>query len=194
MASIGRKTIKTLHPPEGFRYSGNFITPEEEAHLIEHFQTLPFKEFEFHGYFGKRRTTSFGWHYNFGSAALERANPIPDFLLPFRSRAAEWADLKTDDLQHILVTEYTPGSPIGWHRDRDVFEDVIGVSLGSVCVFRFRRKTPSAWERHSLILNPRSVYLLRGPSRFEWEHSIPEVQSLRYSITFRSFRDSAEPL
>lgn len=183
-----RKTIKLLHPPDGFRYAGDIIDRDEETALIAHIQQLPLKEFEFHGYFGKRRTTSFGWHYDFGAASLNKVEQIPDFLVPLRQKAADLAQLNPDDLQHALVTEYSPGTPIGWHRDRDVFEDVVGVSLVSPCIFRFRRRTPIAWERHSLILNPRSAYLLRGPARNEWEHSIPEVTTLRYSITFRSLR------
>jgi alkylated DNA repair dioxygenase AlkB len=183
-----RKTVKLAHPPAGFRYAGDLITSGEEAALVEQIQLLPLKEFEFHGYVGKRRTISFGWHYDFGEASLNKAQAIPEFLIPVRSRAAGFAELSPDKLEHVLITEYSPGTPIGWHRDRSVFKDVIGISLASLCIFRFRRATETAFERHSLILNPRSVYLLRGPARDEWEHSIPDVDSLRYSITFRSLR------
>ena len=185
---MSRKTIKLQHAPERFRYAGDLITRDEEAELVARIQELPLTEFEFHGYFGKRRTTSFGWHYDFGGASLNQVEAIPEFLLGVRQRAAEFAELTPDDLPHVLVTEYSPGTPIGWHRDRDVFEDVIGVSLLSPCVFRLRRRGRDHWERHSLILNPRSVYLLRGAVRSEWEHSIPQVKSLRYSITFRSLK------
>jgi alkylated DNA repair dioxygenase AlkB len=181
-----RKTIKTLHPPEGFRYKGDLITPSQETELVERIQGLPLTEYEFHGYLGKRRTISFGLQY--ARSSDDDAEPIPEFLLPLREMAADFAELTPSDLQYVLVTEYTPGSPIGWHRDRPMFEDVVGVSLLSLCVFRFRRSVKEGWQRHSVILNPRSVYLLRGPSRSEWQHSIPEVKSLRYSITFRSLR------
>ena len=87
-----------------------------------------------------------------------------------------------------MVTEYEPGAPIGWHRDRPQFEDVIGISLASPCTFRFRRKKGAGWERASFIAEPRSAYLLRGPARTEWQHSIPPVEALRYSITFRTLR------
>ena len=148
-------------------------------------QKLPLKEYEFQGYLGQRRTISFGTQYG----GEEIAKPMPEFLIPLREKAAAFAELVPEDLQYALVTEYTPGSPIGWHRDRPMFEDVVGISLLSLCVFRFRRSVKDGWERHSVILNPRSVYLLRGPSRNEWQHSIPEVKSLRYSITFRSLRE-----
>jgi alkylated DNA repair dioxygenase AlkB len=88
----------------------------------------------------------------------------------------------------VLVTEYVPGAAIGWHRDKAVFGDVVGVSLVSACVFRIRRTSGTAWERNSFRLEPRSAYLLRGPARTEWEHSIPAVDSLRYSVTFRTLR------
>ena len=184
-----RKTIKLAFPPEGFRYQKDIITPDEENELVKHIEALPLKEYEFQGYLAKRRTVSFGWHYKFGEESLAITQPIPDFLQPVRQRAAQVAGLRADDLPHILVTEYSPGTPIGWHRDRPVFEDVIGISLVSRSLFRLRRRTKDAWERYTHILDPRSVYLMRGAVRNEWEHSIPEVDALRYSITFRSLRN-----
>lgn len=183
-----RTTIRVTSPPAGFRYEKNIVTTEEETELVRQIEALALTEYEFHGYLAKRRTISFGWHYSFGKEALLKTEPVPDFLQPLRRRAADFAGLSPDDLPHILVTEYSPGTPIGWHRDREVFEDVIGVSLVSRCLFRLRRRTPKGWERYTHILDPRSCYLLRGPVRTEWEHSIPEVDELRYSITFRSLR------
>ena len=87
------------------------------------------------------------------------------------------------------MTEYRPGASIGWHKDKAVFGEVIGVSLLAPCLFRLRRKTGTTWQRASLTVEPRSAYLLKGPSRTDWEHSIPGVESLRYSITFRNFKD-----
>ncbi len=172
--------------PEGFRYEAGVVSIHEERELVDCLAALPLKEFEFHGYVGKRRVMSFGWHYDFGDATLRRTDDMPAFLLPLRERAAAFADLAPDDLPHALITEYRPGAAIGWHRDRPAFGDVIGISLLSPCVFRFRRKSGTKWERYSLIVEPRSAYLLRGLSRKEWEHSIPGVEGLRYSVTFRS--------
>lgn len=174
--------------PEGFVYHPELISRAEEVELIAHFGGLPFREFEFHGYYGKRRTVSFGLHYDFGDMKVHEREPIPDFLLPLRDRAAGFAGVSADTLQHGLVTEYAPGAPIGWHRDRPVFGDVIGVSFVSACRFRFRRKGGSGWERAAVTLEPRSAYLLRGPVRTEWEHSIPPAEELRYSATFRTVR------
>lgn len=182
------RPYRDLSPPEGFRYEEELIPPDEELALARQIETLPLKEFQFHGYTGKRRTVSFGWHYEFAGEKLNKVGPIPDFLLPLRSAAASFAGLRPEDLPHVLVTEYTSGTPIGWHRDKAVFDQVIGISLVSPCTFRFRRKTTDTWERRSLTLEPRSAYILRGPARTEWEHSIPAVDQLRYSITFRSLR------
>jgi alkylated DNA repair dioxygenase AlkB len=174
--------------PDGFVYRPNFLTGAEERQLLERTQALEFRAFEFHGFLGRRRVLFFGWRYEFGAGGLKKADPIPEFLLPVREQAAAFAGLSPAALQHVLLTEYQPGAPIGWHRDKAVFGDVIGVSLLSPCVFRFRRKHGKDWQRASLIAEPRSAYMLRGPARTEWEHSIPAVESLRYSITFRSLR------
>lgn len=187
---MGRKS-RTTQPPEGFRYQADVLPPDEEQELVEHIRQLPLKEFEFHGYVGKRRVLSFGWHYDFGQEQLNPAREMPTFLLPVRARAAAFAGLSAEDLPHALVTEYGPGAAIGWHRDKGVFRDVIGISLLSPCNFRLRRKTGSTWERYSLTVEPRSAYLLRGVARAQWEHSIPGVDSLRYSITFRSLRSAS---
>jgi alkylated DNA repair dioxygenase AlkB len=176
--------------PEGFKYQLDLVSVAEEQALLEHVQALPVKEFEFQGFVGKRRTISFGWHYDFNERTLRNAEPIPAFLLPLRETAAGFAGLSADQLQQALVIEYGAGASIGWHRDKAVFGDVVGISLVSRCRFRFRRKVGTSWERASLTAEPRSAYLLRGPSRTEWEHSIPAVDALRYSITFRSLRQT----
>ena len=174
--------------PPGFRYMPGLIRPADEQHLIAAFQDFAFENFKFHGFIGQRRTVYFGWRYDFDRARLSLAEPIPPSLLPLRELAAAFAGLAPEDLPHVLVTEYMQGAPIGWHRDRPSFGDVVGVSLASACTFRFRRRSAAGWERASLTLAPRSVYLLRGPSRTEWEHSIPAVNALRYSVTFRTLR------
>jgi alkylated DNA repair dioxygenase AlkB len=178
--------------PAGFRYQPELISPAEERDLIAHFADLPFKEFQFHGFTGKRRVVSFGWRYDFNGGGLQQTAEIPPFLTPLRARAAAFAGLDPAALQHVLLTEYRPGAAIGWHKDRSVFGDVVGISLLSPCNFRLRRKVANRWERASITAEPRSAYLLRGPSRTEWEHSIPAVDTLRYSVTFRSMAEDAE--
>jgi alkylated DNA repair dioxygenase AlkB len=182
-----------LSLPEGFEYRPVLVTPDEEVELIERFQALDLKPFEFHGYFGNRRVVSFGWRYDFASSQMRPAAEIPDFLRPLRDRAAAFAEISPAAFEHALVTEYAPGAGIGWHRDRPVFDDIIGISLGAPCRFRFRRKQDAGWERAAVELAPRSAYLLRGPVRREWEHSIPPLDRLRYSVTFRSKAPAKSP-
>jgi alkylated DNA repair dioxygenase AlkB len=189
--------MKTVQPylfepepsmPEGFRHARELITPDQEHDLVAQFAELPFAAFEFREYVGKRRIVSYGSKYDFSRERLVSAEAVPDFLLPLRARAAAFAELDPSSMQQVLITEYAAGAAIGWHRDKAVFEKVVGVSFLSPCTLRLRRETSSGRERASRTLEPRSAYLLAGTSRTEWEHSIPPVNSLRYSVTFRTMR------
>jgi alkylated DNA repair dioxygenase AlkB len=174
--------------PQGLHYSPDLLTEAEERTLLSAITLLPFKEFEFRGFHGKRRVVSFGWRYDFNGGGLQRSADIPGFLLPVRERVAAYAGVAASDLGQASVIEYPPGAGIGWHRDRPVFGDVIGLSLLSQAQFRLRRKVEGGWERTTISAQPRSIYRLAGASRTEWEHSIPAVAHLRYSITFRQFK------
>ena len=177
--------------PEGFAYQPDFLLAEEEAQLAGWLGTLPFQAFQFRGYEGKRRVVSFGWQYDFTRSHLLKADDMPAELLPVRARAAAFADLAPEDLQQCLLNEYLPGAPIGWHRDRPIFEKVLGISLLAPCSFRLRRRTGASFERAAIELAPRSIYRITGEARSVWEHSIPPVKAHRYSITFRNFRADA---
>jgi alkylated DNA repair dioxygenase AlkB len=172
--------------PAGLACVPGFIGAEEEGALAAHIAALPFKPFEFHGFKGNRRTVSFGMHYAFDGSGLREAEPIPDWLQPLRARAALLAELDAVAFVHALVIEYAPGAGIGWHRDRPVFGDVVGISLLAPAPLRFRRKRGAGWERFTHTAEPRSAYLLSGEARHEWEHSIPPLDTLRYSVTLRT--------
>jgi alkylated DNA repair dioxygenase AlkB len=165
------------------------ISPVDEDALVARVRGLPFREFEFHGYTGRCRVVSFGRHYDFSGRRLRKADDIPDYLLALRAAAAEFAGMEPGEFQHVLVTEYGPGAGIGWHRDKAIFGEVVGVSLLAPCVLRLRMSVgEKKWERVRVAVEQRSAYLLSGPARYEWEHSIPAVDALRYSITFRNLR------
>jgi alkylated DNA repair dioxygenase AlkB len=175
--------------PSGLVYVPAFIDAEEEGALAARIADLPFKPFEFHGFTGNRRTVSFGLHYAFDGGGLREAEPIPGWLLPLRARAAALAGREAEAFVHTLVIEYAPGAGIGWHRDRPVFGDVVGISLLAPAPLRFRRRQETKWQRFTLTAEPRSAYLLRGEARHEWEHSIPELETLRYSVTMRTLKE-----
>jgi alkylated DNA repair dioxygenase AlkB len=195
---IGDEHAPDRKCPEGFRYQPALISRADEDALVGRVCELPFREFEFHGYLGKRRVVSFGWQYDFAGRSLKEAKEIPEFLLTLRAQAASFANMEPGALQQVLVTEYRPGAGVGWHRDKAVFGQVIGVSLLAPCVLRFRKKVenprdaekPSRqWQRVNAALQPRSAYLLSGPARMDWHHSIRPMEALRYSITFRNVRE-----
>jgi len=174
--------------PEGFVYRRDFLTVEEEGAIAAKLAELPFEPFQFRGYEARRRVHSFGYRYDFNAQRLEEADPIPEWLAEVRVRAEAFAGVAPGALQQLLINEYLPGAPIGWHRDRPQFEKVVGISVGAPCVFRLRRRAGAGFERASLTVEPRSAYLISGVAREQWEHSIPPVEAHRYSITFRSFR------
>ena len=174
--------------PEGLAYRPDFLSAAEEEALAGQIAALPFRPFEFQGFLGRRETVSFGWSYRFDGSGLAKAEPIPAWLLPVRARAAAFAGLAPDALEQALLIRYGEGAGLGWHRDRPVFDAVVGLSLLAPAPLRFRRKAGTKWERFTLSVAPRSIYALGGPARNEWEHSIPPVAALRYAVTFRSMK------
>jgi alkylated DNA repair dioxygenase AlkB len=175
--------------PEGIRYHPDFITTDEESRLIEAIKGLEFSEVRMHGIAAKRRVAHFGLIYGYETWRVEPGPPVPEFLIPLQVRVAALLKTEPAALAEILVTEYPPGSVIGWHRDAPMFgPDVAGVSLLTPCRMRFQRGKGTNRETYTLALEPRSAYVLSGPARSTWQHSIPPVKSLRYSATFRTLR------
>jgi alkylated DNA repair dioxygenase AlkB len=170
----------------GLRYRENVIGEDEEWALVDRLGGLDLAPFHFHGWLGNRRTQSFGWRYDFDDASFTPAERLPGWLRPARERAAAFAGVDPDDFIHALVARYDPGAGIGWHRDRDVFEKVVGLSFATPATLRFRQRTDGGFRRANLEVMPRSAYLLSGEARHDWEHSISPGQSLRFSITFRT--------
>lgn len=186
---VARDLFGTPAPgPEGFAYAPELFGRAEERDFAARLESLPFKPFAFHGYLGNRRIVSFGYRYDYAGGTLRASDPMPDFLAPLKEIAAGFSGIAAEKLQQALVTEYAPGAGIGWHRDKPMFADVVALSFLSPCVLRLRRREGARWARHSVPIAPRSGYLLHGPAREEWEHSIAARDVLRYSVTFRSFR------
>lgn len=173
--------------PRGFRYRDHFVSEEEQAALAERLEELALKPFEFHGYLGNRRTMSFGLKYDYNQGRVELAEAVPEFLHDLQARVAAFAGCSAEAIRQVGVNEYRPGAGIGWHRDKPQFGIVIGVSLLAPATMRFRRaRGKGQWARISHGVRPRSIYVLSGEARTLWEHSIPPLPSLRYSLTFRT--------
>jgi alkylated DNA repair dioxygenase AlkB len=171
--------------PEGLRYQPEFVSSAAEQELIAHIAALPLRPFQFGQYEGKRRVASFGFSYDYSLRRLRDADPIPDWLEPVIAQVEAFGGPSTQ-IRQVLCTEYDVGVGIGWHRDKPHFDRVFGLSLGSACKFRFRKAAGEKWQRFTLNAAPRSLYMMSGASRQVWEHSIPAVESPRYSITFRT--------
>ncbi len=187
--------------PEGLRYAADFVSAETEQKLICGIRALPLQPFQFGQFEGKRRVASFGFRYDYALRRLQQAEPIPAWLTEIIAEVETFGGPGTL-IRQVLCTEYDVGVGIGWHRDKPHFEKIFGLSLGSACKFRFRRSNRKSsngkscngksWDRFTLDAEPRSLYMMSGASRRIWEHSIPAVESPRYSITFRTMSTGSD--
>ena len=174
--------------PEGFRYSPDVISVADERALVQAFEKLPLQPFEFQGFLANRRIFTFGHKYIFAGQRPRADASIPDYLRPLTEIAATISGKPAAAFEQLMVTEYAPGAGIGWHVDRPSYEEIVSISFLAPCTLRLRRKVGKTWERRSDLIEPRSVYLLSGPVRTSWQHSIPPLDALRYSVTLRAFR------
>ena len=177
--------------PDGMVYQRDFLDPQEEQDLVRLIAGWPLAAMRYKAFTARRRVLSFGGKYDFQANRLQQALPVPPELEPLRRRVAHWTGVPPHAFTQVLVAEYGEGTPLGWHRDVPDFEDVVGVSLLGDAVMRLRPWPPEGLKRSDVIkltVEPRSIYLLRGPSRWAWQHSVAPTRSLRYSITFRTAR------
>jgi len=172
--------------PPGFDYCPDVLSAPEQAAVVEQLQRLSFRPYEHMGYQGFRQIAAFGRRYDLEQRRLEAAAPWPDFLRALLRRLTGRLDLDEEAFVQALVNEYAPGAGIGWHRDRTVYGEILGVSFLAPCVMRLRQRAEAGWRRSAASLAPGSAYRLSGEARREWEHSISPMTALRYSITFRT--------
>jgi len=177
--------------PEGLRYAAEFVSQSIEKELISAIRTLPLQPFQFGEFEGKRRVVSFGFRYDYDLRQLQHTEPIPAWLSKIVAKVETFGGLATR-IQQVLCTEYEVGVGIGWHRDKPHFDKIFGLSLGSACKFRFRKRAGKTWDRFTMDAEPRSLYMMTGASRQLWEHSIPAVEAPRYSITFRTMTNGPD--
>ena len=186
---MGASRRAAIEPPAGFRYVEALIEPDEERRFIGLLEELSWEAFVFRSYEARRRVVHFGHRYDFEARGVSPGLPIPKLLIELRDRAATMAADDPEEYVEVLATEYRPGSTIRWHSDAPAFgATVLGVSLGSACRMRFRRRSGHRWERWDRVLEPRSGYVIGGEARSVWQHSIPPTEALRYSITYRTVR------
>jgi DNA oxidative demethylase len=174
--------------PEGLVYRPELVSPDEEARLLEVFETLRFDPIVIHGQAARRTARHYGMNYDYAARTPTPGEPLPDWLEPLRATAASFAGYAPEELVEALVQRYPPGSTIGWHRDAPAFGTVIGVSLGGASRLRFQRGKGDERRVYEVQLEPRSGYVLAGKARTSWQHSIPPTKELRYSVTFRTLR------
>ena len=173
--------------PNGLVFAPGFLSAGEERGLIAAIAALELREAQYKQYTARRRIASFGAEYDFDANELRPAPGLPPFLAPLRAKVATWAGVAAETFTHALVSEYRPGTPLGWHRDVPQFELIVGISLAADARMRFRPYPPTSGDAIlALDLPPRSAYILRDEVRWKWQHSVEATKALRYSITFRT--------
>jgi alkylated DNA repair dioxygenase AlkB len=188
--------MNTLFPiqpnyPKGFFYEENFLTPDEESSLIEVISTIELHNFNFHGFTANRKVASFGYDYGFNDGSLTRGKAIPASFNPLIEKVSQSTSISVDAFAELLVTEYPPGAVINWHRDAPPFDVIVGISLKADCTFSLRPYDKEKQIRSNVIsfpVNARSLYVIKGSARSEWQHSIKPVKQTRYSITLRTLK------
>lgn len=176
----------------GLIYMPEFLSREEEAFIIETIRSLPLQSARYKGFQALRRVMSYGGSYDFDSNELLPAQSLDARFLPLRKRVAQWAGIPQERLAHVLVAEYAPGTPLGWHRDVPDFERIFGVSLGGAATLRFRPYPYNLSRRQHIVAlkaHARSIYRIEGDARWKWQHSVDPTRELRWSITFRELRE-----
>ena len=185
---------------DGLRYEPDFLSADEAASLLDIVCSLPLNPARYKDYVARRRVVSFGGAFDYDENILRPGDPLDERLMPLRDRVGAWLGVSPQSLVHALVAEYTPGTPLGWHRDVPDFETIAGISLGGEATLRFRPYPPThpnAREVLQLEVAPRSIYKMAGAARWDWQHCVPPVKALRWSITFRTGRliaSSARPI
>ena len=175
--------------PEGLTYVEEFVSADEERALVAALEALDYREVVMHGRPALRTVRMFGLDYDYTSRELVPADPLPQPFVSLRDRCAALIEREPEDLVQILVSRYPPGAGIGWHRDAPMFgSKIAGVSLLGACRMRFQRGKGDQREVEAIELAPRSAYVLSGPARWSWQHTIPGAKELRYSLTFRTLR------
>jgi alkylated DNA repair dioxygenase AlkB len=188
--------MNTLFPiepvfPEGFVYIPDFLTREEEADLYTRISKIVLHNFNFQGFKANRKVASFGYDYSFENGSLSKGEEIPSTLDFLVEKVSQQMGITQQEFAELLVTEYPVGSVINWHRDAPPFDLIAGISLMADCTFRLRPQNKAKQTRASVIsfpVNRRSLYIMQGPARTDWQHSITPVKQVRYSITLRTLR------
>ena len=191
------ETLFPLHPiyPSGFSYIPGFLRLDEETELLKTISTIDLHTFNFQGFEAKRKVASFGFDYSFDKRVLSKGNEIPAEFHSLISKVSRHTNISADAFGELLVTEYPVGSVINWHRDAPPFDVIAGISLLSDCRFRLRPQEKTKQGRGSIISFPvmrRSLYVISGEARTDWQHSISPVKEVRYSITLRTLKQPAK--
>lgn len=172
----------------GLTYKEDVISIEKEKELIEYIDSQEFSNAL------KRRVQHYGYVYSYTNKNIsdEKAQPIPELFSKLVS------DLKLDNVNQIIVNEYTPGQGISSHIDNRIFgKQIATLSLLSGITMDFKSRNMTT----SMYLKPRSLVILENEARYVYTHGIANRKSdmvngekimrkRRVSITFRYLKNA----
>ena len=99
--------------------------------------------------------------------------PIPSWAQMLGGRMAAMGIFrKTPD--HVLLRRYDRGRGVRPHIDKEAYGPVVaGLTLTSSRIFHLTRL--GSRSRLEALLLPGDLYVMTGPARYRWKHSIPSV-------------------
>ncbi|HTG44821.1 MAG TPA: alpha-ketoglutarate-dependent dioxygenase AlkB, partial [Verrucomicrobiae bacterium] len=182
---------------EGFWLAEDYLSMMEEGDLLQRVEKGPWETD------WKRRIQQYGIGY--GGRAGGRTTLVrdfPDWLQTLAERVARDAGFERVP-DNCVVNEYIPPLGIAPHKDYAAFGPRVAcLSLGSDIVMDLL--APNSSRRVEAYVPARSLWVLSGKARTEWQHGIAtrlsdnihgekQPRARRVSITFRTARERIAP-
>lgn len=167
----------------GFSYSANYLNDNQVSQITQAIKEVTFRPINTPD---SRQIACFGFNYDYQKRYLL---PLPDSPIP-KALEPEHFGLEEFGFNQLIINRYQGGQKINPHIDHASvfknkgFEEYIAcLSIGCETKLAFTKGS----QRQSFVLQPNSLYVLRGEARYQWKHETTRVPKgqVRYSLTYR---------